>query len=53
MRTQFALATAGAAPARSTATSASLGALVMLTMLSPMFAVCGFMLAQILGYSPF
>jgi hypothetical protein len=53
MRTQFALATAGSAPARTSAASASLGALVMLTMLSPMFAVCGFMLAQILGYSLF
>lgn len=52
MRTQFALATAGTTPARTSAVSVGLGALVMLTMLSPMFIVCGYMLAQILGYLP-
>ena len=55
MRSQFALATAGHGAARiqSQRSSATLGAIVMLAALSPMFAVCGFMLAQILGFVPY
>jgi hypothetical protein len=51
MRSQAALATAGTAQVRSAAASAGLGALVMVVMLSPVFIVCGYMLAQILGYT--
>jgi hypothetical protein len=51
MRSQLALATAGTAQVRSTTASVGLGALVMVVMLSPVFIVCGYMLAQILGYT--
>ena len=40
----------GTKPQRS---SAALGTLVMFAALSPMCAVCGFMLSQILGYVPY
>ncbi len=51
MRSQLALATAGTSAVRSTTASVGLGAVVMLVMLSPVFIVCGYMLAQILGYA--
>ena len=53
MRAQYALAFAGdnfGAVRRGRSTV--LGLFVMFTMLAPVFAVCGFMLAQILGYIP-
>jgi hypothetical protein len=55
MRSQYALATAGhgAVRVQTHRTSAGLGTIVMLAALSPIFAVCGFMLAQILGFVPY
>lgn len=53
MRSQIALATAGYGTTRlqNTRASAGLGALVLVAALSPIFVVCGFMLAQIFGYA--
>lgn len=55
MRSQYALATSGRGAARvqTHLPSAGLGTIVMLAALSPIFAVCGFMLAQILGFVPY
>ena len=55
MRSQLALATAGhgRVQVRNDRASAGLGALVLVTALSPIFVVCGFMLAQIFGYAGF
>ena len=52
MRSQYAMAAAGhgVARVRTDRVATGLGAVVMLAALSPIFAVCGFMLAQILGY---
>ena len=53
MRAQYAMAFAGGVePVVRRGKSAALGLFVMFTMLAPVFAVCGFMLAQILGYIP-
>ena len=54
MRAQYALALPGQsfAPAMHRGKSTALGLVVMFMALSPVFAVCGFMLAQILGYIP-
>ena len=54
MRAQLAYAVPGQSlsPALRRGKSAALGLVVMFMALSPVFAVCGFMLAQILGYIP-
>jgi hypothetical protein len=54
MRAQYALALPGrvSLPAARRRKSTGLGLVVMFMALSPVFAVCGFMLAQILGYIP-
>lgn len=54
MRAQYALALPGQnfTPAVRRGKSAALGLVVMFMALSPVFAACGFMLAQILGYIP-
>jgi hypothetical protein len=51
MHSQLVLASAGTVQVRSATASVGLGALVMVVMLSPVFIVCGYMLAQILGYA--
>jgi len=54
MRAQFAYSAPGQsfAPALRRGKSTVLGFVVMFMALSPVFAVSGFMLAQILGYIP-
>lgn len=54
MQAQNALAFAGGSfgPAVRHGKSTALSLVVMFMALSPVFAVCGFMLAQILGYIP-
>ena len=54
MRAQLAYAAPGQsfAPALRRGKSTALGLIVMFMALSPVFTVCGFMLAQILGYIP-
>jgi hypothetical protein len=53
MRSQYAVATAGQGSVRGQTDrgSAVLGGLLLFTALSPIFVVCGFMLAQIFGYA--
>ena len=54
MNVQHTLAFAGGSfgPAVRRSRSTALSLVVMFMALSPVFAVCGFMLAQILGYIP-
>ncbi len=53
MYSHSAIAPAGHRVERPYRSSAALGTIVMFAALSPMCAVCGFMLSQILGYVPY
>jgi hypothetical protein len=52
MRTQYAIEAVGVGAAGARRMSMGLGILVLLTALSPILVVSGYMLAQILGYAP-
>jgi hypothetical protein len=54
MRTQYAMEAVGggAASIHAKRLSTGLGIIVLLTALSPILVVSGYMLAQILGYAP-
>jgi hypothetical protein len=52
MRTQYAIEAVGAGAVGARRMSMGLGILVLLTALSPILVVSGYMLAQILGYAP-
>jgi hypothetical protein len=52
MRTQYAIEAVGGGSIGARRLSTGLGILVLLTALSPILVVSGYMLAQILGYAP-